>query len=354
MGLPEINIEFSSLAASAIKRSGRGVVALILRDDTNETITVKEYRTVTEVESADWTVANLQYIKDALLGSPSKVIVVRGDTADVDYNAQLGTLATKKFNYLAVPGILTTDAAAVATWLKSQRDSNKKTYKAVLPNVAGDHEGIINFATSDIVVGSNTFTASQYCARIAGILAGLSLERSATFYVLDEVTSVPMLLFSEANTAIDAGKLILISDNGKIKIARGVNSFVTPTPSKGIDWKKIKIIEGHDLVLEDVVTTFNEKYIGQYLNSYDNQVLFFTAINQYLRSLQGTVVNPNTDNTVGVDVESQRVAWEETGRDVSELTDQQIKEEPFESTVFMSGNLRFLDAVEDLNFKISV
>lgn len=36
MGLPEILIEFKSRAVSAIKRSEGGIVALILKDDTQE------------------------------------------------------------------------------------------------------------------------------------------------------------------------------------------------------------------------------------------------------------------------------------------------------------------------------
>lgn len=353
MGLPEINITFSSLSASAISRSGRGVVTLILRDDTDITFTVKEYKVVTDVKSTEWTSENLQYIKDAFLGTPSKVIVVRGDVADINYNAELATSATKKFNYLAIPGIVTADVTTVASWLKTQRDNNKKTYKVVLPNHTGNHEGIINFATDGIVVGSNTYSASQYTARIAGILAGISLDRSVTFYVLPEVDSVPEMSVEDSNTAIDAGKLILILDT-TIKIGRGVNSLTTTTTSKGADWKKIKVIEGHDLVQEDIRTTFNDKYIGQSLNSFDNQVLFFTAVNAYLRGLQGTVLNPNADNSVGVDVESQRLAWEGIGTDTTELTDQQIKEMSFESEVFVAGKMRFLDSIEDLAFKISV
>ena len=36
MGLPEISIEFKTLSSTAIKRSERGIVAMILKDDTDE------------------------------------------------------------------------------------------------------------------------------------------------------------------------------------------------------------------------------------------------------------------------------------------------------------------------------
>lgn len=351
MGLPEILFTFSSLAVSAVQRSQRGIVALILKDGTGSGET-KEYKGVTEVKSTDWTSTNLQYIKDAFLGAPSKVIVERIPTTATDYNDALTRLGSKRWNYLAIPGISDTDAPTVGSQIKTWRDVNRKTFKVILPNVAGDHEGIINFCTGDIKVGANTYSASQYTARIAGILAGLPLTRSSTYYVLPEVESITSSETPDVD--IDAGKLILIHDGEKVKIARGVNSLTTTTPSKGIDFKKIKIIEGHDLVQEDITRTFNDQYAGKINNSYDNQVLLFTAINSYLKGLAGDVLDPDADNTVGVDVEAQRLAWEGIGTDTSTWDDQKVKVTSFQSKVFMAGNLKFLDAVEDLQMKIYV
>jgi len=351
MGLPEIIITFSSLAVSAVQRSQRGIVALILEDDTGSFDT-KEYKSVTEVQSSDWSATNLQYIKDAFLGTPSKVIVERIATTATDYNDALTRLGTKRWNYMAIPGIQASEVSTVASQVKTWRDVNRKTFKAVLPNIAADHEGIINFCTEGIKVGSNTYTAAQYTARVAGILAGLPLTRSATYYVLPEVESITESATPDED--INAGKLILIDDGEKVKIARGVNSLTATTPSKGADFKKIKIIEGHDLVQEDVTRTFDDQYAGKVNNSYDNQVLLFTAINAYLRGLEGEVLDPAADNTVGVDVEAQRLAWESIGTDTSTWDDQKVKEMSFQSKVFMSGNLKFLDAVEDLQMKIYV
>jgi hypothetical protein len=351
MGLPEININFSSLAVSAIQRSQRGIVALILMDDTG-VFDTKEYKTITDIDPLDWTADNLAYIEHAFLGIPSKIIVERLDADAALYTDALTRLAGKRFNYLAIPGIESLKVAAISTWLKAQRDNDKKTFKAVLPSSLSDHEGIINFTTGGIVVGDETYTASEYTARIAGILAGLSLTRSATYFVLPEVESITES--ADADADVDDGMLILINDGEKIKIARGVNSLTTTTVSKGVDFKKIKIIEGHDLVKEDITRTFNDDYVGKINNSYDNQVLFITAANAYLSGIAGDVLDPSADNTVGVHIEAQRASWLAQGTDVSELTDQEIKEKSFGSKVFLAGPLKFLDAVEDLQFNISV
>ncbi|MBU7320277.1 phage tail sheath subtilisin-like domain-containing protein [Paenibacillus oleatilyticus] len=351
MPLPTINITFSSLAVSAIQRSQRGVVALILKDSTG-TFDTKEYTSVSDVQSSDWTADNLRYIKDAFLGVPSKVIVERLATAATNYNAALTRLSVKKWNYLAIPGIATADVTAISTQVKTWRDANKKTFKAVLPEASADHEGVINFATSGIKVESNTYSASQYTARIAGILAGLALNRSATYYVLSEVSGITESATPDAD--VDAGKLILINDGEKIKIARGVNSLTTTTTSKGADWKKIKVIEGHDLIQEDITRTFENDYVGKVVNSYDNQSLLIAAVNAYLKGLEGDVLDPSANNSVGVDINAQRLAWQGIGTDTSTWDDQKVKEMSFQSKVFLSGNLKFLDAVEDLTMAISV
>lgn len=354
MGLPEINIEFMSLSVSAIQRSQRGIVALILKDDTDDSFDSKEYRDINGVnaDSEIWIEENVNCIKQAFQGIPSKVIVERLDTTAEDYSAALTRLAGKRWNYLAVPGIEALDVPDIETQVKTWRDEDKRTFKAVLPNSDSDHEGIINFATEGIKVGDTTYSASQYTARIAGILAGLPLTRSATYYVLPEVEAITES--ADPDSDIDNGKLILINDGEKIKIARGVNSLTTTAEGKGDDWKKIKIIEGHDLIKEDITRTFENDYIGKVNNSYDNQVLFITAVNAYLRGLEGDVLDPAVDNRVTIDVEAQRQAWESIGTDTSNWDDQKVKESSFQSKVFLAGGLKFLDAVEDLELKIYV
>lgn len=351
MGTPQIDITFKSLAVSAVQRSQRGIVALILKDDTG-TFDTKEYKSVAEIVSADWTAANLDYLNKTFLAAPFKVIVERLDADALDYNAALTRLKTKKWNYLAIPGIASFDVATISTWIKTERDTNKKTYKAVLPNSTSDHEGIINFSTEGIKVSASTYSASQYTGRIAGVLASLPFTRSATYYVLPEVEAVTES--ANPDQDIDAGKLIIINDGDKFKIGRGVNSLTTTTVNKSADFKKIKIIEGMDLVKEDIRSTFNDEYVGKVNNEYPNQMLFFSSVNSYFKSIEGDILDSAADNRADVDVVEQRLAWEGTGLDTTELSDQQIKEKNFQSKVFAGVTTRFIDAMEDLSFSISM
>jgi hypothetical protein len=352
MPLPSINIIFKTLAATLISRSAKGIVALILNDDTDKTFDTKVYIGGEVVSSSNWTAANKDLIEKCMLGSPSKIIVERLDAAAADDSAAYDRLKNKQFNYIAIPGANATRTAALVAWVKARRDIDHKTYKAVVGDGTNpDHEGIINFTTSGIVVGATTYSATQYTSRIAGILAGLPYSRSSTLYELSEVTAITES--SDPDTDIDAGKLILINDVGKIKIARGVNSFVTFTPTKSKVFSKIKIMEGVDLMNEDIRTTFHNSYTGKVVNSYDNKQLFFAAVNAYFAGLEkDLILDDEWENLAELDYESQRTYLAGLGISVDTMTEQQIRTYNTNDQVFGIANVKFLDAMEDLNFNI--
>ena len=76
--LPKIIIAFKQLVTSFIQRSARGIVVLIVRDDTEGTGgAFFQYGDATQVSSEEFTAANQQYIKDALSFGPLRVSVVK-------------------------------------------------------------------------------------------------------------------------------------------------------------------------------------------------------------------------------------------------------------------------------------
>lgn len=346
MGLPEILIEFKAAASTAVSRSGNGIVALILRDATNSTVSYS-YTREAQIVKSHWTAANLDYLNKVFLGRPARVLVERIGAED-GYTAALDRLKNKRWNYLAIPD-LTEDGQEIADWIIAQREA-KKTFKAVLPNYAADNEAIINFATEDIKVGTKTYTAAQYCVRIAGLVAGMPLNASCTYSVLPEVESISES--TNPNGDIDSGKLILINDGASIKIGRGVNSLTTINGSKTDDMKKIKIVEGMDLMRDDIRTSFEDNYIGV-ANSYDNKLLFINAVNVYLSGLvRDGVLYDAYNNTAYIDIDAQRRWLESKDPSYAGYSDEEIKKADTSSYVFAGCSVKFQDAIEDLAFSI--
>lgn len=114
MGLPTITVEFKKLAATATNRSTRGILAVILQDDTAEW-THKTYTALEEVSEAEFTAANYKALSRAFLAGPWQVTVVRvgGEGSMTDAQTILDNLA---YNWVcAVP---TAFQAGLVTYIK--------------------------------------------------------------------------------------------------------------------------------------------------------------------------------------------------------------------------------------------
>ena len=360
MGLPSINIEFKTTGITAIKRGDRGVVAIVLVDENSNGL--HTILGISDIPS-DLTADNKKVIERALIGGinpPKKIVLyVLNATAmleEVDYTEAFNVLETIKFDYITFqPDIDSGDCTKVTTWIKKCRDNMNKKIKAVLPNHKADYDGVINFTTETITVGEETYTTGEYCSRIAGLLAGTPLTISATYQPLPEVTDVTRLSKEDMDSKIEAGELILFNDGEKVKIARAVNSFTTTTQDKGEDYQKIKFVDTIDLIGTDIRKTAEDSYIGKYANSYDNKCLLIMAINGYFDQLVlDGLLDKNSVNACMIDLESQRAYLKSIGVDVEPLNDEQIKVANTKDKVFLGANIKVLDAIEEINLKVTV
>lgn len=350
MGLPDIIIEFSKKAVTAIQNGSTGIVGIMLKDAKNKGAMV--LRSVDEIPTGDsaFSAENTAYIERAFIGSPSKVIIYTMDTTAESYDEATKYFATQKVNYIVgAPDLTTEEATKLATWVKGIRKNSVRRPVAVLPKTAGDSRGVINFevvnssATNKIEVGEKQYTEAEYCSRIAGLLAGLDLRVSATYKPLTEVTAIPLVdSDEEVDTAIDAGKLTLYNDGERVVIARGVNSLTTVTEVETADLQKIKINAIQDQIEGDIYSTINKSYIGNYSNSYDNKCLLITAIKGYLRGLEATEGGKGwlkaDSSTMEINVAKQKQYLESIGVDTSEMDEQAIKEANTGSHVFLTVN----------------
>lgn len=346
MGLPEIYISFETAAVSVIKRSSRGVVALAVKDATEDGEESAVYRALSEVDESRFTAESYRLLELCFKAGPTKVIVLRVGESEDEAFAALDTL---RFDYLAAPALT---QSRVVSYIKAQREAGRGI-KAVVANAdAPDDEGIINLCAEDIVLTDGAVTAADYTARIAGLLAATPLTRSATYAALSEVVSCAA--HEDADAEVDAGKLIIVPNGEGYCLGRAVNSLTTLTVAHGAPFRKIKIVDGIDLIRTDIAATFRSGYIGTVLNDYDNKLLLVTAINAYFRGLEGDVLDKTAENVCSVSLSGQRDWLESHGTDTSEMTDAEILRANTGSEVFLEASLTFCDAMEDLTLKIAM
>ena len=363
IGLPELSIIFRKKAITAIERSERGIVLLLLNDSTNSASAgITAYGSLLDVNKDDWSAKNYRYLQYVFKGKPYKVLAVRGvlkgDAVDVSASKKL--FSCLKYDWFAFPECTSEDATALASFFDKAKKENQKKWKAVLPNIAADSPAVVNFTTKNISIlwdestGVETVCTAEYTARIAGLLAGTSLTQSSTYKVLDEVVDAEMLEESEVNSRIGDGELILFFDGEKFKIARGVTSLQTVTETEPEDFKKIKIVEASDLYRTDILDTFKDYYVGNNNNTYDNKMAFIGAVRTYTAGLGGTVVDKDAGYSVDLDTEAIKQYIIVDGKDPLEMEDMEIRKYKTGSHLPIVANVMFLDAMEDLNMTVNM
>lgn len=355
IGLPNIDVVFQGIANTAISRSEKGVACLIITDTTKETKSAT-YAGATEVLEEDYTAENYNIISDVFLSDVSKLIVVRLSDSETFDDAK--AYITKDVNWISYIAEDAAEQKKLADFVKLENKTRIRRLKAVcfkLAAEAADDMHIVNFTNPTVTrTNSTAISGHLYLGRLLGILAACRLDQSVTYRELVDLASVEEV--ADADAAIDKGEFILFNDDDAVRIGRGINSLQQNDKNHTEDMKYIAIVEGMDLMYEDVVKTFKETYIGKFKNSYDNQVLFISAINSYFRSLaQDEVLDPNYDNVAAVDVETQREKWIASGKaEAAAWSEKEVKNNTFRTNVYLTASVKFLNAIEDLTFVVNM
>jgi len=350
MGLPQILIKFKTAGGTAIRRSARGQVVLLVPSANRRTVTFSRMDQVTETD-----VGSTAYdlLRLCFLGHPAKVHLVYYVEGE-EGKALAETAKLAEGGWMCAPLMA---ADTLINFVKTKRAEGHPLRAVVSTEKTPDNAGIVNFTTQGIIVRlengqTQPVFTTRYCARIAGILAGLSLQESATYYGLPEITG--FTASSNPEGEIENGRLILDQGSDGVRLGRAVTSLVTLTqPGEGV-FRKIKITEGVDLIRADIRSVFESEYVGKVVNDYDSKLLLVTAINSYFAGLAGSVLDAGRKNQASVDFDAQKAWLEAQGVDTESMSYTAILSANTGSQVFLRADVRFADAMEDLTFQITM
>lgn len=357
MGLPSLNITFKAAAKEALKRAERGSVGMIVKDIVPgvNPVVVYKAKDIPETLSAE-TKEQINLALKGYVHSPRKIVVYVIAKESENYTEALDYFELKKVNWLCCPTVKTdAQEETVQQWVKDQRDNRNKV-KAILPEIEADCEGVINYAEKTATVGEKTYTAEQFCSRIAGIMAGTPPKMSATFAVLDDVSECSKKKRKEADAEVDAGKLVLFDDGEKIKIASAVNSLTTVDKDKKKAWKKVVVVETMDMINDDLIVLTEDHYIGKYRNSYDNKCLLLTAMKEYLDEIGAAGLI--TDYSIELDADAIReylITEKGMKREVVEaMPDKEVIKQDTDEMVFLKSAATVVQVMEHIELNIAV
>ena len=349
MAMPEINILFKTLAKTASIRSARGVACVVVKDSAVEGKYVyTREKQITQSYDDD----NLSLVKEAFNKyGVTKLVVYAIDKTGGTLADALNNLKKVEINYLACNFALEENDVTLLKQFKETRVKNNMDMQ-IIANVAADDEYFINFASTGISVNGSAIEPHRFMCKLAFILSSIPQTESATYYVLDDVTAVTEI--ENEDEAVEAGKLFITFDGEKYKLSRAVNSKTTLAANEKKDLKKIKITEGKIIVKGDIYKVFRDKYIGKCNNDYNDRLSLVSEINRYLTNLayEG-ILNIDYDNHVELDVQAMRDYMEtEAEIDTSDMKDIDVLKDAeglCGSKVFIKGQVRFIDAMEDIS-----
>lgn len=342
---PTFTVSFKELAVSAIKRQTRGHVILVLNSEEDK-IT---YTSLMDADKENYTENDYLALELCFMGSPKKVTVLKKEENVKDLTAKLDGYD----NYtLCYPDVTENELISLKNYLKTKREKNNYSI-AIFANKTGlDAEYLINFVGSDINISYNnetkTVTPAIYTARIAGALAGLSQNRSLTYFELTEITSTK--IEDDIDKVVEQGGLTIIFQDGSYKLGRAVNSLVTLSDGITESFQKIRILNIMDMIANDIISTFRRSYVGKYVNNYANKKRFIGAVNTYLKSLAADgLLDEANENSIYLSYDKIKAYIEAKGVSAENMGYQDVIAYNTGSYVFVDGVCSPTDCMEDLN-----
>lgn len=369
MALPSsVEINFKDEGDQAIDKADRGIVYLILQDQSVQALEEMAFFNAAEIPET-YSETNKQAIKLAMVGSymaPRRVSVITvptwTDGFTIEGNEALNLLATTDADFFAIPGIDPTTAKDVATWIKQHNESQPlHKMKAVLPNTAGDDDHVINVTQDGAVATDDTkLDASDVTALVAGMRAGcpmrFSLDRFTTT-ALKYVPPVDMRAAQAGETRVKAGEFFFNMDRGRVSVVADVNSLTT-LAGKDESYQQNKEIDIMDALYNSLMPSILDKYIGKFSNSYQDKLNLVSAIKTFLKEFEREGLVEQNDTNADINFEAQRlylksIAYKTMdGRDVDNMDKVEVLKANTKDKVFIT--VRFLPLGAIRHVKIDV
>lgn len=225
-----------------------------------------------------------------------------GEVTGMQHQEALNALESYSFNILGCISADDTVKRVYASYAARMRDLMGVKFQVVIPDYAGDYEGIINLKS---VISDEKADGTELVYWTAGALAGCEINKSLTNSKYDGEYQVNTgLKQSELEKAISEGEFVFHQVGNEARVLEDINSLVSVTEEKGVDFHMNQVIRVLDQIGNDIAVLFNEKYLGKIRNDQDGRTSLWSAITDYYGELSTIGAIENFDATKDVTVTS--------------------------------------------------
>ncbi|WP_404407734.1 phage tail sheath family protein [Jeotgalibacillus malaysiensis] len=238
-----------------------------------------------------------------------------GEPVVLDYTDFLEAAETEYFDVIALP---VDDEEELKTtfvsFVKRVRDQQGQKITGVLPNFAGDYEGIINVTTEKVVLEDGTeLSAAEQVAWVAGASAGASITQSLTFMEYEGAVDIsPRLGNDDIIDKLKNGEFLFTHDprERSVSVEKDINSFTSFTNDKNERFSKNRIIRVLDAINNDIRRELrsliqNRKNNGLDIPANNDGVQIVTTLaTVYMNALQdgSAIQNFNSQNDIQISI----------------------------------------------------
>lgn len=259
-------------------------------------VDVQTVATVDELVANEW----VTFKSVPLAETAAKPLTSGTNGAEVtttEYQGFLDKIESYSFNALGIPVKDDTIASLIISFTKRMRDEIGAKFQAVVyrKNTA-DYEGVVSVENK---VNGDNEAAGVYW--VTGAIAGCEVNKSNTNKTYDGEFDIDTnYTQAQLAEALEQGKFIFHKVTNEVRVLEDINTFVSATDEKSIDFASNQTIRVIDQIANDVANIFNTKYLGKIPNNASGRVSLWNDIVAHHRNLEsiGAIENFNSEDVI--------------------------------------------------------
>ncbi|MGL5715046.1 MAG: phage tail sheath family protein [Paraclostridium sp.] len=201
------------------------------------------------------------------------------------YQNCLDTLESYHFHALGCLSSATEIKGMFISFIQRMRDViGAKCQVVVYKDDTADYEGVISVENN--VMDKDALDASLVYW-VTGIAAGCPVNQSNTNKTYDGEFDVNVNYNQlKLKEALKTGKFILHKVGDEVRVLEDINTFVSFTDFKNVDFSSNQVIRVLDQIAIDIARVFNDKYLGKINNNNSGRISFWNDLVTHHMELQ--------------------------------------------------------------------
>lgn len=273
-------------------------VQTLVAGDVVDTQTAK---TVADLAANDW----VTFSGEGALAASAGVNLTGGadgTVAATAYTSYLEAVEPYAFDVMIYDGTDTTVQTAMTAFVRRIAEEAGQYSQLVASGLTSpDSQYVIDVESGVTLEDGTVLTAAQATWWVGGAQAGALYNQSLTYAQYPGAVAVsPLMTNAQYEQALQNGELVMLADNGVVKIEQDINSLTTFTPDVGRVFSKNRVMRLCNTIANDLYRQFSDNFIGVVNNNEDGRSRFQSVIVGYLLEIQA---NQGIQNFVAEDVQ---------------------------------------------------